>query len=162
MLKRCSLVNELSGISLSFSSVYQLGDSQTIFSTTKALAVQREKEYFLGSEGSFDSDVFNKTVELPPVESNVIVNRMNLSPIKVNCMKVQATAFSSIIHIGNTCNVYMDSRVKHIRQLEGDAEYSEEELEDIQETEIPELEAEEGELVEYVEFRNGENENTNE
>jgi spore germination protein PE len=160
MLKRCSIVNELSGITLSFSSVYQLGDSQTILSTTKAYAVQREKEFFLSSEGTFDSDVFNKTVELPPINRNVIVNRMNLSPIRVNCMKVQATAFSSIIHIGNTCNVYMDSRVKNIRQLEGDAEYSEEELEEIQETEIPGLEAEDEEPIEFVEFRDGENQNT--
>ncbi|MCA1056415.1 spore germination protein GerPE [Rossellomorea aquimaris] len=150
MLKRYSIVNELSGVTLSFSSVYQLGDSQNIFSTTKAFAVQREKEFFLSSEGRFDSDVFNKPIELPPPNPRVTVNRLNLAPIKVNCLKIRATAFSSIVHIGNTCNVYMDSRVKNVRQLEGEAEYTEEEMEAIQEMEFPGVE--EGETVEFIQF----------
>jgi spore germination protein PE len=162
MLKRYSIVNELSGITLSFSSVYQLGDSQTIFSTTKAFAVQREKEFFLSSEGRFDSEVFNEPIELPPVKRGISVSRLNLSPIKVNCMEVRATAFSSIVHIGNTCNVYMDSRVKHIRQLESDTEYSEEEIEKVEELEIPAAEVEEGEVVEYVEFNDRESGKENE
>lgn len=150
MFKRYSIVNELSGITLSFSSVYQLGDSQSIFSTTKAFAVQREKEFFLGSEGHFDADVFNIDIELPPIKRGISVSRLNLSPIKVNCMEIRATAFSSIVHIGNTCDVYMSSRVKNIRQLEGDIEYGEEEIEKIEEVEIPA--AEEGEVIEFVEF----------
>jgi spore germination protein PE len=162
MLKRYSIVNELSGITLSFSSVYQLGDSQTIFSTTKAFAVQREKEFFLSSEGRFEAEVFNESIELPPANPGISVSRLNLSPIKVNCMKVDATAFSSIVHIGNTCNVYMDSRVKHIRQLESDTEYSEEEIEKIEELEIPAEEFEEGEVVEYVEFNDRESGKENE
>ncbi|OIU72554.1 spore germination protein GerPE [Rossellomorea aquimaris] len=150
MFKRYSMVNELRGETLSFSSVYQLGDSQSIFSTTKAFAVQREREFFLGSEGRFDAEVFNQLVELPPINPRISVSRLNLSPIKVNCMHVLATAFSSVVHIGNTCNVYMDSRVKHVRQLKGDAEYSEEEEAMIEEEKAQA--AEEGEPVEFIEY----------
>lgn len=161
MLKRYSIVNELSGITLSFSSIYQLGDSQNIFSTTKAFAVQREKEFFLSSEGRFEAEVFNEVIELPVINPGISVNRLNLSPIKVNCMDIRATAFSSLVHIGNTSNVYMESRVKHIRQLEDDAEYGEEEIEKIEELEIPAAEVEEGEIVEFVEFNDRKNENDN-
>ncbi|WP_226676730.1 spore germination protein GerPE [Rossellomorea aquimaris] len=118
MLKRYSIVNELEGITLAFSSVYQIGDSQNIYAQSKAYAVQREKELFYTSEGSFDSDVFLNPIELPPINPEIGVSRLNLCPIKVNTMYIRATSAASIIHIGNTSNVYMEARVKNIRQLE--------------------------------------------
>ncbi|MGM0753410.1 MAG: spore germination protein GerPE [Bacillota bacterium] len=122
MLKRYSIVDSLEGITLAFSSLYQLGDSQNIYAVSKAYAVQREREFFLTSEGSFDSPVFTGPIDLPRINPNVKVNRLNLCPIKVNNMYIRATSFSSIIHIGNTSNVYMEGRVKNIRQLEKDTE----------------------------------------
>lgn len=118
MFMRYSIVNKLDGITLSFSSLYQLGDSENINALSFAYAVQREKEFFLTSEGSFDSDVFQGPLKKPPIDPTVRVNRLNLCPIKVDQIFVKATAFSSIIHIGNTSNVAMEARVKHIRQLE--------------------------------------------
>ncbi|MCR8849666.1 spore germination protein GerPE [Rossellomorea sp. SC111] len=120
MFKRYSIVNKLDGITLSFSSLYQIGDSQNINAVSFAYAVQREKEFFLTSEGSFDSSVFQGPLTKPPVDPTVRVSRLNLCPIKVDQVFIKATAFSSIIHIGNTSNVAMESRVKHIRQLEAE------------------------------------------
>ncbi|WP_257141152.1 spore germination protein GerPE [Bacillus sp. AFS015802] len=111
-------MNSLEGITLAFSSLYQIGDSQNINALSKAYAVQREKEFFLTSEGNFDSEVFTSPIELPRINPDIRVNRLNLCPIKVNNIYIRATAFSSIIHIGNTSNVYMEARVKNIRQLE--------------------------------------------
>lgn len=118
MFKRYSIVNKLDGITLSFSSLYQVGDSQNINAVSFAYAVQREKEFFLTSEGSFDSRVFQAPLERPSIDPAVRVSRLNLCPIKVDQIFVRATAFSSIVHVGNTSNVAMESRVKHIRQLE--------------------------------------------
>lgn len=118
MFKRYSIVNKLDGITLSFSSLYQVGDSQNINAVSFAYAVQREKEFFLTSEGSFDSRVFQAPLERPSIDPAVRVSRLNLCPIKVDQVFVRATAFSSIVHVGNTSNVAMESRVKHIRQLE--------------------------------------------
>ncbi|CAN7468893.1 spore germination protein GerPE [Rossellomorea sp. LjRoot5] len=118
MFKRYSIVNKLDGITLSFSSLYQIGDSQNINAVSFAYAVQREKEFFLTSEGSFDSSVFQGPLTKPPVDPTVRVSRLNLCPIKVDQVFVKATAFSSIVHIGNTSNAAMEARVKHIRQLE--------------------------------------------
>ncbi|MGM0841127.1 MAG: spore germination protein GerPE [Bacillota bacterium] len=118
MFKRYSIVNKLDGITLSFSSLYQVGDSQNINAVSFAYAVQREKEFFLTSEGSFDSRVFQAPLEKPSIDTAVRVSRLNLCPIKVDQVYIRATAFSSIVHVGNTSNVAMESRVKHIRQLE--------------------------------------------
>jgi spore germination protein PE len=118
MFKRYSIVNKLDGITLSFSSLYQVGDSQNINAVSFAYAVQREKEFFLTSEGSFDSRVFQAPLDKPSIDPAVRVSRLNLCPIKVDQVFIRATAFSSIVHIGNTSNVAMESRVKHIRQLE--------------------------------------------
>lgn len=118
MMKRYSIVNKLDGITLAFSSLYQIGDSQNICARSMAYAVQREKEFFLTSEGSFESDVFQNPIHLPAINPDIRVSRLNLCPIKVDNMHIRATSSSSIIHIGNTCNVYMEARVKNIRQLE--------------------------------------------
>jgi len=118
MFKRYSIVNKLDGITLSFSSLYQVGDSQNINAVSFAYAVQREKEFFLTSEGSFDSRVFQAPLKKPSINPAVRVSRLNLCPIKVDQVYIRATAFSSIVHVGNTSNVAMESRVKHIRQLE--------------------------------------------
>ncbi|OXS57067.1 spore germination protein PE [Bacillus sp. V-88] len=135
MFKRYSIVNKLDGITLSFSSLYQLGDSQNINALSFAYAVQREKEFFLTSEGSFDSSVFQGSLKKPPFNPAVRVNRLNLCPIKVDQVFIKATAFSSIIHIGNTSNVAMEARVKHIRQLE--AKKHEEDLENFETIDQP-------------------------
>ena len=118
MFKRYSIVNKLEGVTLAFSSVYQIGDSENVFAQSRAYAVQREKEFFLTSEGSFDSRVFQAPIVLPSIDPTVRVNRLNLCPIKVNNMNIGFTSFSSVIHIGNTSRVYMETRVKNIRQLE--------------------------------------------
>ncbi|MEI2663559.1 spore germination protein GerPE [Rossellomorea sp. LJF3] len=131
MFKRYSIVNKLDGITLSFSSLYQLGDSQNINAVSFAYAVQREKEFFLTSEGSFDSSVFQGPLKKPPVDPTVRVNRLNLCPIKVDQVFIKATAFSSIVHIGNTSNVAMEARVKHIRQLESKKREEQENFETI-------------------------------
>ncbi len=111
-------MNSLEGVTLAFSSLYQIGDSQNINALSKAYAVQRQKELFLTSEGSFDFEVFTNPIDLPKINPNIRINRLNLCPIKVNKMYIRYTSFSSIIHIGNTSNVYMEGRVKNIRQLE--------------------------------------------
>ncbi|KON92422.1 hypothetical protein AF331_08250 [Rossellomorea marisflavi] len=121
MTMRYSIVNQLEGITLAFSSFYQLGDTRNIDSVSWAYAVQREKEFFLSSEGSYGYRVFQSPIQKAPIDPRVNVSRLNLCPIKVNRLFVKATAFSSIIHVGNVSLVSMDARVKHIRQLE-DAE----------------------------------------
>ncbi|WP_370295958.1 spore germination protein GerPE [Rossellomorea marisflavi] len=129
---RYSIVNQLEGITLAFSSFYQIGDSRNIDAVSWAYAVQREKEFYLSSEGSYDYRVFQAPLQKAPIDPRIKVSRLSLCPIKVDRLFVKATAFSSIVHIGNVSLASMEGRIKHIRQLE-DAKEGSDQTEEIEE-----------------------------
>lgn len=119
MLSRISKVNQLRITSVTNSSVTQIGDSNYIYGLSKALAVQREAEIFYDYEGDFSLfPIFNEPIPLPTMEDHVIFHKIDLLPyIKVPHISVIGVSSSSIVHIGNSNNIYMESRVKHIRQI---------------------------------------------
>ncbi|MDQ0153832.1 spore germination protein GerPE [Robertmurraya andreesenii] len=118
--KRTSIVNSLSVNVITIVSTLEIGDSAHIHGTTRALAVQREKELFFGNEGNFlGYGLFNKPILLEAVTEPLTYEREVLSPfIKVNNITINAISTSSVAHIGNTKSVNMEARIKHIRQLE--------------------------------------------
>ncbi|WP_374721203.1 spore germination protein GerPE [Peribacillus tepidiphilus] len=120
MLSRTSHVETVSLKSVLFSSVFQIGDTSFIDGSTKALAVQREKDIFFGTEGNFnDYPVFSYPTVFIPINENMILMKNNQNPlIKVRNIDVLAVSFSSILGIGNANSVRMQSRIKHIRQLD--------------------------------------------
>lgn len=123
MLQRISNVDKLKVMILSYSSIIQLGDSCITNGYSRALAVQREAEVFYGNEGNFPSySVFTKPIPLPPINEQITTFTHNLKPvIKVHDIDIIGISSSSILHVGNTRNVSMEVRIKHIRQenLEG-------------------------------------------
>lgn len=121
MLSRTSIVDDLHIKTVSFSSTIQLGDSSIINGFSRVLAVQRESDTFLGTEGHFeDYPIFKEPIPLQPINENIISFKKNLIPsIKVGKIDVIAVSTTGLIHIGNSCNVYLETRVKHIRQLKG-------------------------------------------
>jgi spore germination protein PE len=123
MLQRISNVDKLKVMILSYSSIIQLGDSCITNGYSRALAVQREAEQFYGNEGNFPSySVFTKPIPLPPINEQISTFTHNLNPvIKVNNIDIIGISSSSVLHVGNTRNVSMEVRIKHIRQenLEG-------------------------------------------
>ncbi|UZW66457.1 spore germination protein GerPE [Priestia flexa] len=121
MLSRISQVNHLTLNSLLSSSLCQIGDSTHIVLKTRVLAIKREYPLFYGREGDFNSyDVFNEPIPQPINEFiNMQVN--NTAPlIKVDRVTIRGCSFSSVIHVGSTCTIDAEARIKHIRQLEGD------------------------------------------
>ncbi|NHM31710.1 spore germination protein GerPE [Neobacillus terrae] len=118
MLSRLSSVQHLRVNINSFSSVIEIGDSTFVNSFSRALAVQREEEFFYGSEGNYNYPVFKEPIRIPPLIENVRINRQNINPvINVSCIRVIGNAAASVIHIGSTCHIHLESRIKHIRQL---------------------------------------------
>lgn len=120
MLSRMSQVDYLTINSVSASSLCQVGDSTHMVLRTRALAVKREFPFFYGNEGSFDDyNVFSEPIPQPTIETiNMQVN--NVTPfIKVNRIDIKGCSFSSVIHIGSTCTLDAEARIKHIRQLDG-------------------------------------------
>ena len=119
MLTRTSSVDRLSVSQVAFSSIIQLGDSCYLNGFSRALAVQREAEFFHGNEGNFPSyEIFRRPLPLPPIVEAISISRNNATPlIRVNRIHVTAVSNSSILHVGNTKHVSMEVRIKHIRQL---------------------------------------------
>ncbi len=118
--KRTSIVNHLSVNVILILSTLEIGDSAHIYGVTRALAVQREREFFFGNEGDFSGyGIFNRPILLEPVTEAITYEAEAISPfIKVNNITINAISTSSVAHIGNTKSVNMEARIKHIRQLE--------------------------------------------
>ncbi|MEW4285412.1 spore germination protein GerPE [Priestia koreensis] len=118
--RRTSYVDIINIKSVSSCSLLQVGDSQVINMFTKALADQREYPLFYGREGDFDDySVFSEPIPQFLPGARVDMNVINdCSAIKVHSIKVIGTSFSSLIHVGSTCDIFGEARVKHIRELE--------------------------------------------
>jgi spore germination protein PE len=121
MEKRCSYVDSIHIDSCIFSSIIQLGDSSFVQSMTRALAVQREAEIFWGNEGDFRKyRVFSEPIHHLPITEQLEVHTFK-SPsaiLKVKNIDIIAISSSSVVHVGNSNMVQMETRVKHIRHLE--------------------------------------------
>ncbi|WP_421384123.1 spore germination protein GerPE [Bacillus salacetis] len=118
MSYRYSIVNDIKLRTISFSAVLEIGDSTEITSYQRAFAVQREREIFFSSEGDFSQyPIYSEPIPLPQPTVPVNLIKLDERPIVVNTIDIIGTSFSSVIHIGQTCNVFMESRVKNVRQL---------------------------------------------
>ncbi|WP_042356519.1 spore germination protein GerPE [Bacillus rubiinfantis] len=119
MLRRTSVVNHIDVSTVSFASIFQIGDSHSIYKLSHALAVQREAEQFYGSEGEFTAyHAFTQPISLPPVNEPILIGHHHLNPvIKVNNIDIIGISSASMLNIGSSHHVSMEARIKHIRQL---------------------------------------------
>ena len=119
MLARTSCVDAINIDIVSFASILQLGDSCIINGFSKALAVQRETEQFYGNEGDlFSYPVYSEPIPFEPINEDLSFSQHHLNPvIKVHNIDIIAISSSSLLHVGNSKDVSMEVRVKHIRQL---------------------------------------------
>lgn len=117
--KRTSLVQEISLNSLSNVSIFEIGDSAYINGYSRAIAMQREQEIFYGNEGNFlNYDIFSRRFAFEPITEGITLDKTNLQPhIKAGKIKIMAASASSVVQIGNSRNIFLESRVKHLRQL---------------------------------------------
>jgi spore germination protein PE len=119
MLQRAAIIQLINVDIASFATTIQLGDSCVIDGFSRALAVQREVETFYGNEGNFSSyPVFSEPIPLPSIDENLTYFAHHINPvIKVNNIGIIGISSSSVLHVGNSRNVSMEVRVKHIRQI---------------------------------------------
>lgn len=118
MIPRLSIVDNLHIRSLAYSSILEIGDSNQIRPYSKALAVQREEEIFLGTEGHFNFPLFLTLIPRPIISEQIQINRINESQeIHVHSVNITAASIAGVIHIGSTNHIESESWIKHIRQL---------------------------------------------
>ena len=118
-MARTSVVDNVNVINISFASILQIGDSNRIKGTSRALAVQREAELFFGKEGNFnDFSVFTEPLPVPPITDRIEFQKQDDDPyIRVGCIDIAGISSASLVHIGNASHISMEARIKHIRQL---------------------------------------------
>lgn len=119
MLQRSSYVDNITVLVASYSSILQLGDSCIINGLSRALAIQREVEFFSENEGSFSAyPIFSEPIPFPSVNEPFTFRSHHAKPlIKVQKIDVIGFSSSSVLHVGNSKHISMEARVKHIRQL---------------------------------------------
>ncbi|PAE20789.1 spore gernimation protein [Bacillus sp. 7504-2] len=119
MNKRTSVVDRIIINSLSIVSTFEIGDSSQIQAFSRAIALQRERQTFFSNEIRFsDFDIFTEAIPMEPIFENVTFETNSIHPIiKVGFLDITGVSTSSVIHIGNTKNINMESRIKHIRHL---------------------------------------------
>jgi spore germination protein PE len=122
MLQRTSIINYLRVDTVSFSSILEIGDSTFTQGISRAIAVQREAESFLGNEADFSSySTFSDPIPLTPITESLPMYTQQLNPIiKVQNIDVIGVSAASILQIGSSKHISMESRVDHIRHLLSD------------------------------------------
>ncbi|WP_080847389.1 spore germination protein GerPE [Cytobacillus gottheilii] len=119
MMQRTSIVDHIRINTLSFSSIFEIGDVPYIQGYSRAIADQRQKPLFRSDEGSFRRyPIFREPIPLPPIDEAVAMEITQVNPvIKVHDIDVLGASSSSIVQLGNSKNIFMESRIKHIRHV---------------------------------------------
>lgn len=119
MIRRLSMVDNIYVIDLSLSSTFQIGDTEEINSSDKAVEVQSSSSTYDGAEGNFhDYPIFSKPLQLPVLNEHIQISMNHQQPvIKVGQIKIIGISSSSILHVGTIDYSCMESRIKHIRHL---------------------------------------------
>ncbi|SFL38037.1 spore germination protein PE [Gracilibacillus orientalis] len=124
MTPRTTRVKQIKMDSLSYSSLFQIGDANEIEPNADVLAVQ--KEGGISSDKGFELNqypIFNRTIQTIP-DTEVVVGEHchHEKNISVSTIDIMAVSTSSVVQLG--CNKKIDSlaRQKHIRILKDEEE----------------------------------------
>ncbi|MBD8067595.1 spore germination protein GerPE [Bacillus sp. PS06] len=119
MFRRLSIVEAIYVNSVSFSSIFEIGDSRYITPVMKALAVKREHPILFTNEGNFNEfSIFTRPIAQVATPEVINMAVFNEKPsINVKTIRVTGVSSSSVVHIGSTNMIRAEARIKHIRQL---------------------------------------------
>lgn len=124
MQKRTTKVNTLKVISLSYSSIGEIGDAKIAKPKSRAIAVQKEGADFQENLFQFsDYAIFQKQIDSQPGVPPVHQKHYHHVPyIHINNIEVTGASSSSLIQLGSLDKVDAESRLKHIRILQDENE----------------------------------------
>lgn len=117
MNKRSSHIRSVAIKSVNLSSIFQIGDSNQIAAQSHVIAYQKEEQIFDGTD-PITAPTANPFEPIPLEYNPVCMTRFNALPaIRVNTVRIKGISVASTFHIGNTRNVFLQTTVKHQRQL---------------------------------------------
>ena len=116
---RSSVVDYINIKNVIFSSNIIVGDSNKMEMDSRIIAIQRQQEIFYGYEAPFENfPIFTEVIPIPPITEELHFQRFNADPvIKVGTINVLGFSTSTVLQVGNTKDIYLESRIHHLRQL---------------------------------------------
>lgn len=119
-----SQIGNLSITTVSSNAILQFGDTCIIDSNARVVAVQRQEELFFGNEAPFSMFKIFSRMPAQPVELPfhcLVQPSIN----SIESFDLKGIANSSVLHVGDSKHIRMVSRVKHIRQIDENANVKE-------------------------------------
>ncbi|MDG4656709.1 spore germination protein GerPE [Ectobacillus antri] len=119
MFRRFSVVQDVTVLTMGISSVIQIGDTNTIETRTRAIAVQDEKGEFIVKDPPFSSYIiFRDTdITIPLRVKEARMHVINACPfIHVDSIFQRNMLNSSCLHIGSLDYGFANSRIVQIRK----------------------------------------------
>lgn len=116
---RTSRVGGIKVRAMLFSATMRVGDCLTISPDSKVLAIQREVPRFHGNEGDLRKyPVFQQPFPRLKHEEPDFMSVDSMNPfIDVGYVEISGISSSGVLQIGNSRDVNITSRVKHVREI---------------------------------------------
>lgn len=116
---RTSLIKDIDVKTVSFSSIFHIGDTDTFAPKAYVYAVQRELPFFWEDEGNLAYySIYTEPIPKPIITESININFINDSPfIKVNNVKILGISTAAIAQLGSNKIINAEARTKHIRHL---------------------------------------------
>ncbi|UOY92087.1 spore germination protein GerPE [Ectobacillus sp. JY-23] len=119
MFRRFSVVQDITVLTMGFSSVVQIGDTNTLEVKARAIAVQDEKGEFIVKDPPFSSYIIFRDTEItiPLRVKETRMHVINACPfIHVGSIFQRSMLTSACLHIGSLDYGFANSRILQIRK----------------------------------------------
>ncbi|WP_175284928.1 spore germination protein GerPE [Lentibacillus jeotgali] len=104
---------------LTFSGVFNIGDTRRVRSTSRGIALQKEGARFRAEDNVDFNDysLFNRKINLPETKTPVQKDTCHHSDtISVSNVDIIGISEAALFQIGNLGRAYSESRIKHFRR----------------------------------------------
>lgn len=121
MQKRTASVDHILVHGITFSGIFNIGDTENAQPKSRGIAVQKEGATFIDDEGlDFkDFSLFDREANWPAASGTTIVRKKTINhtdKIQVGNIAALGVSQSSILQIGSIEEICAEARVKHFRQ----------------------------------------------
>ncbi|MFD1039008.1 spore germination protein GerPE [Virgibacillus byunsanensis] len=120
MLKRTAEVKKITINSVTFSSIFNIGDTKISHPKTKEIAVQKEGATFTKEDNLYfrDYPIFNMEPNwLSKQHTASTTTAHHVNTINVQNVSIIGVSSSSIAQVGSIGKINADARIKHFRIL---------------------------------------------
>ncbi|PAV29241.1 hypothetical protein CIL05_12660 [Virgibacillus profundi] len=121
MEKRTAEISNIRTISISYSSIFTIGDTVTTTQKSRGIAVQQEGATFTKEDNLHfrDYPIFNREANWLKPKYSVHTNTIHhAESIHVQNVSLIGVSSSSVFQVGSINNITGDARIKHFRKLQ--------------------------------------------